>query len=107
MADKVYRLKLSKQSSNSSMGDWRYYESENRFLADLLTAAIEDLVEKETGRSNPARSAWRRWLDLKGRTYSHAEQAFHASVVGADVLVDNEWQPVKWLLHPPSIEVLP
>jgi len=102
VADKVYRLRLSQRSANSSMGDWRYYEDEDAFLADLLTAAIEHAVERSREKKH---HAWRRWLDLHSRIYDNDN--FHAEVIGADVLVDNQWQPVKWLLHPPSIEVLP
>lgn len=112
----IYRLRLSKGngSGNSHSPDWRLYESRDRFLQDLTAAMIE-----ATGRTSPRRPQYGRDAD---EIYQQRRKAWIAcqdwvrhvlgrdpsghgiqQVIGAEILVDGEWEALTPKLLPPRV----
>lgn len=99
----IYRLRLSKGTSNSHVPDWRLYENRAEFERDLLESMLE--VESRNHRSRLTDSehwAVRIWHRLRG---TGNDDGFGINkIIGAEQLIDDEWVDLRPRLVPPKIE---
>lgn len=99
----VYRLRLSRGTRSSHVGDWTIYEDFAEFERRLLEAMVEagSRHENRDDRSRWILQAWRSAKGLKDEDFGLNK------VIGAERLVDGEWVDMKPTLIPPRVEFAP
>jgi hypothetical protein len=96
----VFRLRLSRGTSRSSMPDWKIYEDRRKFEGDLLNALIEAKAAHDSGE--PTWRAFRSWLHNIIRSDGEERQPV-TRVIGAEQLIDGYWTKLNVHVEPPRL----
>lgn len=100
----IYRLRLSKGTSSSSVSDWTLYDDYDKFVMALTKAVLEAETRHcgETRLKGLPHLLTRIWhlhtRDGKG-------ESFGINRVWADRLVDGEWVELEFELVPPEVRL--
>lgn len=101
----MYRLRQVNATANSSMGEWLYFESAEAMRGALMTAAISAVVHKYDSRNQDDWRATKLWHEKVMFEGTDKETRWIDRVVGVDKLVDGEWVELKYVFHPPRLEL--